>query len=148
MIKIRKFVNFGSREFITLSLKYEERVLRILTNIYNGALWETANSYNSVRNISFSCLLVYEINDFFNTGLIFTPEVFIQYKNYEGGGWWGRGLWILKYIPEVLRWYYSLLLTFNIFLHKRYVIIHTKSIPLEFLVQIKHYEKEESAFDL
>ena len=38
MIKIRTFVNFGGREFMTLSQKCEERVLTILTNIYDGGL--------------------------------------------------------------------------------------------------------------
>ena len=38
-------------------------------------------SYNYFRNISFSCPLVHEINMiFFNVGLIFTGEVFTQFK--------------------------------------------------------------------
>ena len=38
-------------------------------------------SYNQFCNISFSCPLIHEINMiFFNVGLIFTPEFFIQCK--------------------------------------------------------------------
>ena len=47
------------------------------------------NSYNYFCNISFSRSLLYEINiiNFFNAGLIFTPEVFILCKKvWELGG--------------------------------------------------------------
>ena len=59
-------------------------ILRTLSNIYIGKLWETANGYNYfasccyIRNIRFSSALVHERKyDFFNVGLIFIPEVFI-----------------------------------------------------------------------
>ena len=43
-------------------------------------------NYSCYLNISFSRSLLYEMNimDFFNTGLIFTPEVFILYKKVWG----------------------------------------------------------------
>ena len=46
---------------------------------------------NYFRNINFSCSLLYEINimNFLNTGLIFTPEVFILCKKVQGE--WGAG---------------------------------------------------------
>ena len=47
---------------------------------------------NYFRNISFSCPLVHEISMiFFNAGLIFNPEVFIQCKNVWGPGSRGQG---------------------------------------------------------
>ena len=52
----------------------------------------TFASYNYFRNISFSCPLVHEINmTFFNAGLAFTPEVFIQCKKVWVSGSRGRG---------------------------------------------------------
>ena len=40
-------------------------ILRTLPNIYNGALWETANGFNYFRNISFPYSLVYKVNMIF-----------------------------------------------------------------------------------
>ena len=52
--------------------------------------------YNYFCNISFSCLLVHEIDMiFFNVELIFTPEAFIQCKKICG---WGRGAGDYEYI--------------------------------------------------
>ena len=50
---------------------------------------------NYFRNISFSCFLLDEINvmNFLNTGLIFTPEVFILCKKYGSP----RGLRIVEF---------------------------------------------------
>ena len=48
----------------------------------------TTTNYNYFCNISFSRALPYDINimSFFNSGLIFGPEVFILYKKYDGRG--------------------------------------------------------------
>ena len=40
-------------------------LLKTLSNIYDGALWETANGYNYFRNISCSPPIVHEINIIF-----------------------------------------------------------------------------------
>ena len=40
-------------------------ILRTLSNIYDGAIQETANGYNFFRNINISCPLFHEINMIF-----------------------------------------------------------------------------------
>ena len=68
-----------------------ERFDKQLTNIIIFA------SYSYFRNINFSCLVVHEINNFFNEGPIFTPE------KISGPGSRGRGPWYLIYLLEVLQ---------------------------------------------
>ena len=52
-------------------------------------------NYNYFGNISFSRSLFYKINtlNFFNIGLIFTPDVFILYRKV----WGSKGPWNVKY---------------------------------------------------
>ena len=67
-------------------------ILRALWNIYDGAQWETANNYNYFDNLQL--FVQYQLfmsssswnKWFFNTGLIFAPEVFTQCKKVWGLG--------------------------------------------------------------
>ena len=69
-------------------------ILRTLSNIYKGALSETANGYNFC-NISFSCLLVLEISMIFLMEVQFSLKKFLFNVKKYGGPFDGRGPWIL-----------------------------------------------------
>ena len=60
------------------------------------------SSYSYFSNISFSRSLLYDKkNNFFNTSLIFTPEVFIQSKNVwdpRGPGAKGREFFVYLFV--------------------------------------------------
>ena len=70
------------------------RMFRILSNTYVGVFCENSWDYNYFRHPS-SRSLLYEINImiFFNTGLIFTSEVFILYKILWRQRAMARGFW-------------------------------------------------------
>ena len=105
--------NFG--KFKTRGILRTRSMLKTLSNLYDGAHWETAHGYNYFPNIRFLCPLLHKINIFFcNAGLIFTPEVFTQFIESKG---WGRGatdheFWYIssKFYSDIT--YYFWLLTF------------------------------------
>ena len=101
--------------FKTRSIFRTRSMLKILSNLYDGALWETAHGYNYFPNIRFLCPLLHKINVIFcNAGLIFTPEVFTQCTESGGQGWGARDheFWYIssKFYSDIT--YYFWLLTF------------------------------------
>ena len=94
-------------------------ILRTLSNIYHGALLKIANGYNYFRKLLSSQYQPFFLSssswnkyDFLIQVKISLQKSLCNVKMY-GGQWLGP--LILIYLREVLKWYYLLLLTFNIF---------------------------------
>ena len=113
------------------------RILRTLSKIYDGVLWETANEFLQVIIIfaisPFHVHLVHEINMIFNAGLIFTPEVFILCKKVLEPGTLNFDMPPQSFAVILLHFWLSTFFYLRV-RHNPYII---ELIPLEFLVQIR-----------